>query len=333
MFEWLDSGNLILNLVVLLVGFAALIKGADIFVDGAAGLARRFGVSGVIIGLTVVAMGTSAPELAVSVSAGISGSNEIAVSNVIGSNLFNLLMVLGICALMKPLPVDNGIKKRDYPICLIATLLLFGFAGTHFILGPKPELSETYAISGDITRIGGIVMLIGFIAYLIYTIRVAKKTSEKDEDYVPEPMWKSLLFIVIGIACIVIGGDGVVEAAKNLAIMWGMSETLVGLTIVAIGTSLPELVTSIVASAKGENGMALGNAIGSNIFNLLLILGTSSTIRPIPVTLASFFDIGILLAVSILCYIFVCTGRKITRIEGSIMVLMYVGYTAYAILR
>lgn len=334
MFDWVSTDNMWINLLILIIGFVMLIKGADVFVDGAAALARRFGVPGVIIGLTVVAMGTSAPELAVSVSAGLSGSNEIAVSNVIGSNLFNLLVVLGVCALMKPLPVDPGIKKRDYPICLISTLLLLFLASTRVLFGdPKPDLGDTQAIAGDVSRIGGIVMLIGFIGYMIYTIRFAKKTSEKDEDYTPEPIGKSIFFILIGLACIVIGGDGVVTSAKNLALMWGMSETLVGLTIVAIGTSLPELVTSVVASAKGENGMALGNAIGSNIFNLLLILGTSSTIRPIPVTVASFFDIGILLGVSIVCYFFVCTGRKLTRVEGAVMVLGYAGYTVYAILR
>lgn len=333
MFEWLDSGNMVLNLILLLVGFVALIKGADIFVDGSASIARRFGVPGVIVGLTIVAMGTSAPELAVSVSAGLSGSNEIAVSNVIGSNLFNLLVVLGVCALMKPLPVDEGIKKRDYPICLIATLTLLVFAATKIILGPRPDLADTHAISGELSRVRGLAFILGFIAYLIYTIKRAKNSQDKDDSYEPEPMWKSILFILVGIGLIVVGGDGVVTSARNLALMWGMSETLVGLTIVAIGTSLPELVTSIVASAKGENGMALGNAIGSNIFNLLLILGTSSSLNPIPITVASFFDIAILLGVSVACYFFVCTGKKITRIEGGIMVMAYAAYTVYAIMR
>ena len=334
MFDWLDSGNMILNLIVLIAGFVALIKGADIFVDGSSGIARKFGVPGVIIGLTVVAMGTSAPELAVSVSAGIAGSNEIAVSNVIGSNLFNLLVVLGVCALIKPLPVDHGIKKRDYPICLIATLLLLFYASTRVVFSsPRPSLSDSRAIAGEITRIGGLVLLIGFVLYILYTIRVAKKKATRDETSSNEPVLKNILLIVIGLAMIVVGGDGVVESAKNLALMWGMSETLVGLTIVAIGTSLPELVTSIVASVKGENGMALGNAVGSNIFNLLLILGCSSVINPIPVTVASFFDIGVLLLVTIGAYFFVCSGRLLERYEGAIMVAAYVGYTVYAIMR
>ncbi|MBR1533383.1 MAG: sodium:calcium antiporter, partial [Ruminococcus sp.] len=168
MFEWLDPNNMILNLLLLVVGFVALIKGADIFVDGAAAVARKFGVPGVIIGLTVVAMGTSAPELAVSVSAGIAGSNEIAVSNVIGSNLFNLLMVLGVCALIKPLPVDNNIRKRDYPICLAATFLMLILASTKIVFGHSPNLGNIKAVSGSISRIGGAIMLLFFIIYMIY---------------------------------------------------------------------------------------------------------------------------------------------------------------------
>ena len=337
MFGWLIPDNTVLNLIVLVVGFFALIKGADIFVDGSAAIARKFGVPGVIIGLTIVAMGTSAPELAVSVTAGLKGSNEIAVSNVVGSNIFNLLMVLGVCALLKPLPVDRGIKKRDYPISLFATLLYVFYSSTHIIFGPKPNIHNTREIAGDILRIDGIIMLVGFVLYVIYTIRYAKNNKIADTSAEGNSeeisILKSIVFIIVGIAMIVIGGEGVVNSAKNLAMMWGMSENLVGLTIVAIGTSLPELVTSIVASLKGENGMAIGNVVGSNIFNLFLILGTSSAIRPIPVTVASFEDILMLLAVSLIVYVFVCTGKKITRIEGLFMVLMYVGYTAFAIVR
>ena len=334
MFDWLPTDNLILNLVILLVGFVALIIGADIFVDGSADVARKFKVPGVIIGLTIVAMGTSAPELAVSVSAGLSGSNQIAVSNVVGSNIFNLIVVLGVCALLKPLPVDTRIKKRDFPISLVATVALVFMAALYIIFGPRPDMSDTMATAGIISRIGGIILLIGFVAYMLYTIKYAKNNKTEDDDSAnTSSLLKDIVFIVLGAAMIVAGGDGVVSSAKNLAMMWGMSETLVGLTIVAIGTSLPELVTSIVASVKGENGMAIGNVVGSNIFNLLLILGASSTIRPIPVTVASFFDLSLLLGVSIVAFIFVCTGKKITRIEGGIMVLMYIAYTTYAILR
>jgi cation:H+ antiporter len=309
--------QIFLNIILLVVGFAALIKGADFFVDGSAGIARICKVPGVIIGLTIVAMGTSAPELAVSISAGLSGSNAIAVSNVVGSNIFNLLMVLGICAMMKPLPVDEGIKKRDYPIALGVSLLVWIFCG-NFVLA----------------RWNGIVLVVVFAAYILYTIYLAKKNPVTQEETVTTaPLWKNILFILFGLCAIVIGGQLVVNNARSLALAWGMSETLVGLTIVAVGTSLPELVTSIVASAKGENGMAVGNVVGSNIFNLLLILGVSSSIHPISVSVMSFVDFGIMLGVSLIAYGFVCTGKKISRPEGAFMVLMYLAYTAYAILR
>lgn len=333
MFEWLDPNNMIINLVVLVIGFVALIKGADIFVDGASDIAARLGVSGLVIGLTVVAMGTSAPELSVSVSAALSGSNAIAISNVVGSNIFNALIILGVCALMKPVPVMQDIKKRDFPVLLFAGLLLVFFSGFYILFGPKPDMSAGGDIAGQLFRVGGIIFLLVFIGYMIYTVRDAKKKQQKDENYEPQPLWKSVLFILLGIACIVVGGDGIVTSAKNLAIMWGMSETLVGLTIVAFGTSLPELVTSIVASAKGQNDMAIGNVIGSNIFNILLILGVSSSIKPIPVTVDSFIDATMMFGVSVIAYIFACTGKKFSRIEGGILVLVYAGYMTYAILR
>ena len=324
---------MIINLVVLVIGFAALIKGADIFVDGASDIAARLGVSGLVIGLTVVAMGTSAPELSVSVSAGLSGSNAIAVSNVVGSNIFNALIILGVCALMRPVPVMPDIKKRDFPVLIFAGVLLLFFAGFYILFGPRPDMSNGDAISGQLFRVGGIIMLVVFTGYMIYTVRDAKKKQQKDESYVPQPLWKSLLFIVLGCACIVIGGDGIVTSAKNLAIMWGMSETLVGLTIVAFGTSLPELVTSVVASAKGQNDMAMGNVVGSNLFNILLILGVSSTIRPIPITVTSFVDVSMMVGVSIIAFIFACTGKRFNRVEGGILVLLYAGYMTFAIMR
>ncbi len=329
--------DMLIDIVLLLVGFVLLIKGADCFVDGSASIARFFKVPGVIIGLTIVAMGTSAPELAVSVSAGLSGANEIAVSNVVGSNIFNLLAVLGICALMKPVPVDAGIKKRDYPISLIATLLVIVLGGNMVLSGECGALKniDMEAVNaGSLYRWNGIVLMAFFIAYLAYTIVLAKKNPiESKEDEKPVVLWKSILFIVLGLAAIVFGGNLVVESAKSLAAAWGMSETLIGLTIVAVGTSLPELVTSIVASAKGENGMAVGNVVGSNIFNLLLILGVSSTICPIAITVASFIDLVVLLGVSLIAYIFVATGKKINRVEGGVMVAMYVTYVVYTIIR
>lgn len=325
--------NIFWDIVLLAIGFVLLIKGADLFVDGSAGVARLFKVPGVIIGLTIVAMGTSAPELAVSISAGLSGSNAIAVSNVVGSNIFNLLAVLGVCAIIKRVPVDPGIKKRDYPICLGATFILFVLSGNLVLAGKADSIHDVTAEAGRLFRWNGIVLIGLFILYIAYTIYLAKKTKTEEEEAESIPMWKCILYIALGLAAIVGGGQLVVEHAKSLALAWGMSETLVGLTIVAIGTSLPELVTSIVASGKGQNGMAVGNVVGSNLFNLLLILGVSSTLHPITISMASFVDLGMLLGVSLLAYVFVCTGNKINRFEGFCLLFLYAAYMGYSVWR
>lgn len=324
---------MISDILLLLAGFILLIKGADLFVDGSASVARMFRVPGVIIGLTIVAMGTSAPELAVSISAGLSGSNEIAVSNVVGSNIFNLLVVIGVCALLKPLPTDPDIKKRDFPFSILSTFVVALLAGNGILRGAVKNFRDASAPAGVLYRWNGLVLAALFVLYMLYTIYIARKnrTEEKEEEAMP--LWKSILYIIAGIAGIVIGGQFVVNSAKSLALAWGMSETLVGLTIVAVGTSLPELVTSIVASCKGENGMAIGNVVGSNIFNLLLILGVSSSIHPIAITTASFVDLCMALAVTLLGYCFICTGKKVNRPEGAVMVILYALYMTYAIIR
>ncbi|MBO5073272.1 MAG: calcium/sodium antiporter [Eubacterium sp.] len=325
--------ELITNILFLVIGFILLIKGADFFVDGSASVARYFKVPGVIIGLTIVAMGTSAPELAVSVSAGLSGSNEIAVSNVVGSNIFNLLMVLGVCAVMKPLPVDPGIKKRDFPISLVATLLVILLGGNLVLSGKCTDIHDSTAVAGTMFRWNGLILVAAFVLYLLYTIHIARKNRIEEEETEQVSMGKSILLIAVGLTGIILGGQLVVNSAKTLAAIWGMSETLIGLTIVAIGTSLPELVTSIVASSKGQNGMAIGNVVGSNIFNLLLILGVSGSLHPIVINVVSFVDLGMLLGVSMIAYAFVCSGRKINRVEGAVMILLYAAYTAYAVVR
>ena len=326
--------QIFLNIVVLLIGFAALIKGADFFVDGSASVAKRLKVPGVIIGLTIVAMGTSAPELAVSVSAGLSGSNAIAVSNVVGSNIFNLLAVLGICAILKPLPIGQEIKKRDYPLSLLFSLAVFLLAGNLVLSGRCKNIHDMNETAGTLFRWNGLVLIAAFILYLLYTIHIAKKNRlQAEEEIELLTPFQCAVYIVGGIIAIILGGQLVVDSAEKLALAFGMSETLVGLTIVAIGTSLPELVTSVVAAKKGENGMAAGNVVGSNIFNLLLILGVSSTIHPVEIMVASFVDLGMLLGVSLIAYTFIFTGRKINRVEGGIMVLMYILYTCYVIAR
>ncbi len=325
--------NILLNVVLLLVGFVALIKGADFFVEGSAAVAKKLHVPGVIIGLTIVAMGTSAPELAVSISAGLTGSNEIAISNVIGSNIFNLIVVLGVCAVMAPVAVDKSIMKRDFPFSIAITLLLAVFISDMILTG-KSVITDTQARAGGISRWEALIFIILFAGYILITVRSAIKNRQVQQEEIEDMSGiKCAVYILGGIAAVVIGGQLVVNSAREIALFCGMSETLVGLTIVAIGTSLPELVTSIVASSKGQNGMAVGNVVGSNIFNILLILGVSSFIHPISAGMFSLIDICILLVMNVCVFIFATTGKKINRYEGAAMVLMYVAYTAYAIIR
>ncbi len=325
--------QLLLNVVLLIVGFAALIKGADWFVEGSAALAARFKVPGVVIGLTIVAMGTSAPELAVSTSAAIAGSNAIAVSNVLGSNFFNLLVVLGVCAVLSPMSVEEGIMRRDFPLSIAFTLLLAVFTGGGLLIGSRAIPARLADEVGALRWWMGLILLALFICYLAFTVKTALKNRAEGEAVKDMPMWKCLVLIAVGVTAIIIGGQLVVNNAKAIALACGMTETLVGLTIVAIGTSLPELVTSVVASSKGQNGMAVGNVVGSNIFNLLLILGVSSSIHGISVSMESLLDTLLLIAVSVLIYIFAKTGKKISRAEGAVMVLIYAAYTVFAIIR
>lgn len=304
--------------VWLILGFVLLIKGADLFVDGSSSVARIFKVPAVIIGLTIVAMGTSAPETAVSISAAAQGQNEIALSNVIGSNLFNLLVVVGICAAIKPVIPAKEIIRRDLPISLLCAVLLL-VASLNLALG----------------RIEGIVLLLGFviyIGYLVYTARKKPAANTEENTKKMSPL-KSALFILIGIAGIVLGGQLVVNSASDIAASFGLSQTLIGLTIVAVGTSLPELVTSIVASRKGENGLALGNAIGSNIFNILLVMGLSTVISPIGVNMQSVWDLVVLIAMSAVILVYLLIRKKLDRPFGILMVLCYIAYMAYIIQR
>lgn len=322
-----------INVLVLFVGFIALIKGADLFVEGSAALAKNFRMPGLIIGLTIVALGTSAPELAVSASAALQGSNEIALSNVVGSNIFNFLCVLGVCAFIHPVPVERSILKRDFPVSilssiyiLIATSTTTIFTGRLFVIGMVED-------AGSVSRVTGAILVVLFIIYICYLIFDAKKHPEKEEEPKNQPIWKCLLLTVIGLLLIVGGGQTVVYSAKNVARFMGMTETLIGLTIVAVGTSLPELVTSIVAARKGETGLAVGNVIGSNIFNLMFILGLSAIINPVTVNLASVYDMIILIVVSVLIFFFSLTSKTIKRTEGVIMLTIYIADVVFASLR
>lgn len=326
--------SILLNILILLVGFIALIKGADWFVDGSSGMAKIFRVPEVIIGLTIVAMGTSAPELAVSVSAGLQGSNEIAVSNVLGSNIFNLLMVLGVCSLFANVPVDKSIKKRDFPFSIVLTMLLLLFCGLGVLTSGEFWHTDMYANVGELGRAEGVILLIVFVIYLLVLIKKAMDDRTKEDgNGIKRSLFQCIILLIIGVALIIIGGKAVVYGAKAIARAAGMSETLIGLTIVAIGTSLPELVTSVVAAKKGENGLAVGNVVGSNIFNILLILGVSAALHPIAVNMASVYDMLLLLLCSIIGFLFARSKDEISKKEGIIMILMYLAVMAFAIVR
>ena len=312
------DASIILQFVLLIVGFVFLIKGSDFFVDGASSVASLLKIPTIIVGLTIVAFGTSAPEAAVSITSSLTGSNAMAVSNVIGSNLFNILMVIGISALLGDLLMEKSVLNKDLPFLVGITLLLaiFIFMGW------------------NIANIEGIILLLILICYIFYLVKNARKS--KDANVVEKakltPL-KSAIFIIVGLAGIVVGGDLVVNSASNIAIALGMSETLVGLTIVAIGTSLPELVTSLTALKKGENQLVIGNVIGSNIFNILFVLGASSAISQIPIDQSMLTDVLIMVGVTILCFIFGKTQEKYDKKEGIILVSIFVIYMAFAILR
>ena len=319
--------------MILVAGFVALVKGADIFVDGSSALAKIFKVPGVIIGLTVVALGTSLPELAVSTTAALQGANEIALSNVIGSNIFNLLVVLGVCAVIHSVPVDAVIIRRDFPLSILTTAGLFIAVSFSSLFGGKFFQLAMADSAGVVSRPVGLVLLVIFICYIVYLIFDSIRHPVEEEEISDIPLWKALLFILAGIVLIIAGGKAVVYSAQNIARFFGMTETLIGLTVVAIGTSLPELVTSIVAAKKGETSLAVGNVVGSNIFNLLFILGVSTSIHPVMVNAASVYDMMILLFVSTMTLFFSVTGHSIKRLEGIIMLLCYAGATAFAIIR
>lgn len=315
--------NLVVLIVMLLGGFVLLVKGADLFVDGACGLSEKLKIPAYLVGLTVVAFGTSLPEAAVSITAATQGSNAIAIGNVIGSNTFNTLVVLGMSALIAPVLVKDKLLKRDLPFCLAISVLLL-------------ILIVTFG-SGQIalTRIDGIIFLALFAVFMTVSIMDAKKEAvpEIAEQKTEMKLWKCILLILIGIAGVIIGGQLTVTGAKGLARIIGLSETVIGLTVIAIGTSLPELVTSIVAARKGQNDIAVGNVVGSNIFNILFILGVSSVISPIVTDSYAIADCCMLIAVSLITFVFALFKRKINRPMGAVMLLMYVAYTAYLLVR
>lgn len=316
--------QLFLSFLLLIVGFVLLVYGADFFVDGCSSIAKSLRVPSIIIGLTIVSLGTSAPEAAVSITASLGESNGLSVGNCVGSNFFNLLIVAGVCALFKPLPVGKDILKRDYPFYLFIMILFFLMC-FDVIFG---------ASANTLSRANGIILFLLYIVFMIILIASAlRNRTEADEEIKLLPIWKSIIYILGGAIAIVYGGDLVVDNATIIAEHFHMSETLIGLTIVALGTSLPELVTSIVASRKGEVDLAVGNVIGSNIANILVVLGLSATVSPLAINDMVIIDTVILIIVSVIVYIMCLRGKTINRREGIIMLLMYAAYTVYIFVR
>lgn len=321
--NFINNAPLALVMVLLVIGFVFLVKGADFFVEGSSSVAKRFNVPSLIIGLTIVAMGTSLPETAVSVTASLVDNNALAVSNAVGSNIFNLMVVIGFCAVMTPVAVDKQTLKRDFPFSVLCAVLLlaFGFIGM------------------ELGHVDGAILLVLFAVYIIVLVRIALKHKnsgvavEEEGEIKLLSMPRSLIYIILGGASIAVGGDMVVDSASRIAIDFGMSQTLVGLTIVSIGTSLPELVTSIVAARKNEVDMALGNAIGSNVFNFLMVLGIASAISPIAFITENIIDIIILIVFSIVVWIMAWTKTKLNKGEGLIMLALYIAYAVYIFVR
>jgi len=307
-----------IQLILLIVGFILLIKGSDFFVDGSSNIASILKIPTLIVGLTIVAFGTSAPEAAVSITSSLSGNNALAVSNVIGSNLFNMMLIIGLCALLRELKIGRDVLNKDLPFLVVITAILSGFI----------------IIGWSISRIEGILLLLLIIGYISYLVYSAKNTKEAQIVEKPKMgLLRSIIYIVGGVAGIIIGADFVVDSASYIAMAFGMSETLVGLTIVAIGTSLPELVTSLTALKKDENQLIIGNVIGSNIFNILFVLGASSAISPIKINPNMIVDIALMLGVTILFFIFGKTQDKYDKKEGFILVALFIAYMAFAIMR
>lgn len=306
--------TIILQFVLLVVGFVLLMKGADWFVDGASKIADKFGIPHLVIGLTIVAFGTSAPEAAVSISAALKGSVDLAISNVVGSNIMNVLLILGLSSIIYPLAVKKSTIKFDIPFVFFISLLLLAFG----------------MMDGSIGRMDGLIFWALLIMYVVYMIQLTKKGQQADEDFEPagedDKLWKLLLMIVVGIIMIVAGSDVTVDAASNIALEFGMTERLIGLTIVAFGTSLPELVTSCIAAKKKETDIAVGNIVGSNLFNILFVLGTSAVITPVAYTSEFIFDNVVAALVMVVLWLFVFRKQKLSRVGGAAMLVLYAAY-------
>lgn len=304
--------QLFVQVVFLVIGFVMLIKGADIFVEGAAGIAGKFGIPQLVIGLTIVAMGTSAPEAAVSITAALKGTADITIGNVVGSNILNILIILGVTAVIVAVEVQQSTIRYEIPFVAVVTAVLLVMGKNDAVIG----------------RVEGLLLWVLFLFYLVYLFFMAKHGKQEDETQETRPVWKLLLFVVLGMGLIIWGADVSVDAATELARQIGLSERFIGLTIVALGTSLPELCTSVVAARKGKADLAIGNIVGSNIFNILFVIGTTALIVPVPFQAAFVVDTLVALAAAVLLWVCVLPKKKLTRAGG---VVMLAGYAAYFI--
>ncbi len=313
--------EVLLQLGLLALGFALLVKGADWFVEGASRLAECFGIPQLVIGLTIVAMGTSLPEAAVSVSAALKGSAEITIGNIVGSNIMNVLVILGLTAVITPVAVQRSTVRYEIPYVILVSAILWALGSTGDRLLRVPD---------------GLILWGLMLFYLAYLLAMAKRGQPLPEEGAeqsdqPMPVWKMLLMIVLGAAMIVLGSDLAVDAATELALIFGMSERLIGLTIVAFGTSLPELVTSVTAAIKGKADIAVGNIVGSNIFNILFVVGTSALITPVEYAVDFFVDSVVCIGSAVLLWLCVIRNKRLGRLGGALMLVCYGGYFIYLI--
>ena len=315
-----------LDVVFLIGGLALILLGANGLTDGAAAVAKRFHISDLVIGLTIVALGTSAPELVISTMAALGGSAEMAIGNVVGSNIFNVLAIIGVTALVMPIKVGEGTMSKEIPLVILCSFVLAFMANDVILDGGSRNI---------ISRIDGLVLLGFFLIFMRYTFAIARSgNAEEEETKIKEmPIWKSALFIAGGLAGLIYGGQLFVDGASGIASSLGISESIIGLTIVAGGTSLPELATSVAAALKKNPGIAIGNVIGSNLFNILFVLGCSATISPLSMGGINNVDMAVLIGSAILFWLvgWFFKKRTITRVEGALLVICYIAYTAYLI--
>lgn len=308
--------DILIAIVLLVLGFVMLIKGADWFVDGAAGIAARFGIPQLVIGLTIVAMGTSAPEAAVSINAALTGNAGITIGNVVGSNILNVLVILGLTAVITTIAVQKSTVRYEIPFMLLITLVLTFLGVT----------------GGEIVLWEGILLWILFIVYLAYLFMMAKNGQGEEEEKQPKPLWLQIVMLVVGMVLIVLGSDFTVDNASKIATVLGMDDRLIGLTIVAFGTSLPELVTSVTAAKKGKADIAIGNIVGSNIFNILFVVGTTALITPVAFKMNFVIDFVISVLAGVLLWVGVFKEQKLKRPIGIVMLIGYIAYFVYLLM-